>query len=103
MLDKVSRLFGFTISDLKALAYQLAKKINKLNPFSAAKGRTGKDWFLGFMKLHPEFAIRKPESISAARSSGFNKVAVNILFNQLGGRIKLDHYLRQKKKLRTTN
>ncbi|GBP86806.1 hypothetical protein EVAR_99886_1 [Eumeta japonica] len=74
IIDMESRLYGLTTKDLKALAYNLAVKNNKPHPFNVQKQEAGKDWVQGFLNRHPELSIRKPESTSAARAAGFNKV-----------------------------
>lgn len=84
LLEMEERLYGLTVKDLKALVYQLAIKNNKPNPFNAEKKEAGREWINGFLKRHPELSIRKPENTSAARASGFNKVAVEKFFNFLG-------------------
>lgn len=84
LLEMEERLYGLTIKDLKSLVYQLAIKNNKPNPFNTEKEEAGREWINGFLKRHPELSIRKPENTSAARASGFNKVAVEKFFNFLG-------------------
>ncbi|KAF2884832.1 hypothetical protein ILUMI_21341 [Ignelater luminosus] len=55
------RLFGWTTSELKKLAYELAVRNNKQNKFS-----------------------EEPENTSAARAAGFNRVSVGRFFELLG-------------------
>ncbi|KAG5865850.1 hypothetical protein JTB14_035343 [Gonioctena quinquepunctata] len=40
----------------------------------------GIEWMRSFMERHPELSYRKPENISIARTSGFNKSNVEIFF-----------------------
>lgn len=84
ILEMEERLYGLTVKDLKELVYKLAIKNNKPNPFNAEKEEAGREWMNGFLKRHPELSIRKPENTSAARASGFNKVAVEKFFNFVG-------------------
>ncbi|XP_021190238.3 tigger transposable element-derived protein 6 [Helicoverpa armigera] len=84
LLEMEERLYGLTVKDVKTLVYQLANKNNKPNPFNDEKKEAGREWINGFLKRHPELSIRKPENTSAARASGFNKVAVEKFFNFLG-------------------
>lgn len=77
------RLFGFTISDLRAMAFELAER-NKLdNNFNKDKKRAGKCWYYSFLKRNPELALRTPEATSLARAMGFNRVSVAKYFELL--------------------
>lgn len=92
ILDMETRLYGLTAKDLRALAYNLAVKNNKVHPFNVQKQEAGKDWFQGFLNRHPDLSIRKPESTSAARAAGFNRIVVDNFFNFLGN-IYDEHHL----------
>lgn len=83
IVDMESRLFGLTTRDVKMLAYQLAIR-NKAHPFKEEMSMAGRDWLSGFLKRHPQLTIRKPESTSAARAAGFNKVVVADFYKLLG-------------------
>jgi len=72
-----ARLFGLTNLELRGLAFQLAEKNNLKHPFQKDNLKAGKDWLYGFMKRHTDLSLRQPEATSAARASGFNKVAVS--------------------------
>lgn len=84
IIDMESRLFGLTTRDVKVLGYQLAIRNGKAHPFKEHMSMAGRDWLYGFLKRHPELAIRKPESTSAARAAGFNKVVVADFYKLLG-------------------
>lgn len=84
IVDMESRLFGLTARDVKVLAYQLAIRNGKAHPFKECMNMAGRDWLVGFLKRNPQLAIRKPESTSAARAAGFNKVNVSNYFQLLG-------------------
>jgi hypothetical protein len=43
----------------------------------------GKDCLSGFVKRNPSLSLRKPEETSLSRASGFNKIAVENVFNLL--------------------
>lgn len=77
------RLFGLTAKELRSLAFQLALRNDRDNPFNKEEEMAGEDWLKGFMTRHPEISLRKPESTSAARAMGFNKVAVSNFFSLL--------------------
>jgi hypothetical protein len=63
----------------------LAYKNGKYHPFNKEKGGSRYGLVRDFIKRHPDLFLRKPESTSAARGMGFNKVAVTKFIEQLGG------------------
>ncbi|CAK9832694.1 hypothetical protein ANTRET_LOCUS9486, partial [Anthophora retusa] len=79
-----ARLFGLNSTELRQLAYQMAVRNRKKNNFNKNSGMAGRDWLNGFLKRHKDLSIRKPEATSAARASGFNKVAVQAFFKLIG-------------------
>lgn len=76
-------LYGFTIPDIRRLAFQLAEKHKLRHPFNTQKKIAGKKWFYAFMRRHPELALRQPESTSLARARGFEKEKVMQFFDIL--------------------
>ena len=42
-----------------------------------------RDWLLGFMKRHPQLAIRQPEATSLGRATSFNAHNVSKFFENL--------------------
>lgn len=83
ILDLEVRFFGVTISDLRSLAYSLAKKNEIPNNFNKETRMAGLDWVAGFRNRHPEISLRKPEQTSAARAQAFNKHNVTKFFSIL--------------------
>ncbi|KAJ8943765.1 hypothetical protein NQ318_011977 [Aromia moschata] len=81
--DMQKRLFGFTMKELRRLAYQLAARNGCEHPFNEHIEMAGEDWAQSFMKRHPELSLRKPEATSGARAMGFNRVAVAQFFTLL--------------------
>jgi len=81
------RLFGFTASELRKLAYQYAEVNNLQHDFNDDRKEAGKEWFYSFMSRHPELSVRTPENTSAARASAFNPVTVSKFFDLLEGEI----------------
>ncbi|XP_055863191.1 uncharacterized protein LOC129922189 [Biomphalaria glabrata] len=75
-------LFGLTRNDIRCLAYQIAEKNGLSHRFNKTEGMAGKDWFRDFKKRH-NLSLRQPEATSLARSTGFNKIAVNRFFDKL--------------------
>lgn len=78
-----SRLFGFTMRELRKFVYQLAVANGVANRFSKDTQMAGPDWMEHFLRKHPTITLRKPEATSGARAMGFNKVAVNQFFGLL--------------------
>nr|CAH7724700.1 unnamed protein product [Callosobruchus chinensis] len=77
------RLFGLTPYDLRHLAFRLAE-MNGIKQLFSRKKSGGKGLAIHFLKRHRDLSLRKPESTSAARAMGFNKVAVSKFFQLLG-------------------
>ena len=75
---------GLSAKSARKLAYQFAIKANKSFPSNWEKNKSaGKDWLSGFLKRFPELALRKPEAISLARATSFNKTNVSSFFDKL--------------------
>ena len=81
--DMESRLFGFTMIELRKFVYQLAVANGVSNRFSEGTQMAGPGWMEHFLRKHPTITLRKPEATSGARAMGFNKVAVNQFFGLL--------------------
>ena len=65
-------LFGLTTADFKKLAFDVAEKLNIEHPFNKDSKKAGRDWLSGFLRRHPELAVRHPEPTSMNRAVGFN-------------------------------
>src|SRR6218665_2166148 len=88
-----SRFFGITFLDLRRLAFQLAERDNISHQFNKSKGLAGKKWVRLFMKRQPSLSLRRPEATSYARTTGFNKPAVQKFFclpTEIVDKYKLD-------------
>lgn len=83
MRDLDSRLMPLAKTEFLKLAYDLAEALKLPHRFNKEKKMAGKDFYMSFMKRHPELAYRKPQSTSLMRCVGFNKPQVNRFFNQL--------------------
>lgn len=80
-------MFGLTIDDVRKLAYDIMKAL-KAHPhipsrFNQETGMAGYKWYYAFKKRYPELSLRQPESVSLARSKGFNRENVYEFFNLL--------------------
>ncbi|GBP38960.1 hypothetical protein EVAR_95579_1 [Eumeta japonica] len=83
VLTMESKFYGLTRSDLRRMAYMLAKRNNLPNPFQES-GLAGKTWLRLFLKRHKDkLSVRKPTGTSFARAFGFNKDNVNNFFQLL--------------------
>ncbi|KAJ8974978.1 hypothetical protein NQ317_013486 [Molorchus minor] len=80
ILSMEARLFGFTLNDLRSLAFQLAFRNNLPHQFNIEKKKAGKAWLYGFLSRHPNVRLRTPEPTSLARAIGFNRPAVEKYF-----------------------
>lgn len=83
MKDLDSRLMPLSKSEFLKLAYDLAENLGLKHRFNIEKKMAGKDFYISFMKRHPELSYRKPQSTSLMRCVGFNKPQVERFFNQL--------------------
>ena len=83
ILDYEARLFGLTVLDIRRLVYDYCEKNDIKNNFSHTYQCAGEDWARAFIARHPNLSIRKPESVSIFRASGFNKEKVNRFYNVL--------------------
>ncbi|XP_055642344.1 uncharacterized protein LOC129779099 isoform X2 [Toxorhynchites rutilus septentrionalis] len=83
LLEMERRFFGMTWTDLKRLAFQLARSNNLPSTFNGDEEMAGKKWLKLFMARNPTLSFRKPESTSIARVRGFNRESVNYFFDLL--------------------
>ncbi|KAF0754293.1 HTH psq-type domain-containing protein, partial [Aphis craccivora] len=83
LLHLESLFFGFTINDIRKLAYDIAEKFLLIHNFNKEKKIAGKKWFYGFMKRNPQLCLRQPKASSMARAKGFNKKNVMDFFDIL--------------------
>lgn len=86
------KLFGLTRTDLRNMAFLLAKKNNIPNPFETL-GTAGKGWLKLFIKRHKNvISFRKPTGTSVARAKGFTKRNVQRFFTLLKEQMELHRY-----------
>ncbi|KAB0790631.1 hypothetical protein PPYR_14933 [Photinus pyralis] len=80
ILAMENRLFGFTLKDLRKMAFDLAVRNKLTHQFNMEKKAAGKTWLYQFLKRHPKLSLRTPEPTSIARAIGFNRSAVQKFF-----------------------
>ena len=83
ILEMEDRLYGLTISDVRAVVYEFCKKNNIANKFSEKDQKAGKKWMRRFLKRHPNLSLRKPEPTSIQRAIGFNRSKVDRFYEVL--------------------
>ena len=77
--NKEGRVYGLTTTDVRHLAYEIAKKLNINHCFSKSTKIAEVDWFKGFLNRYPNLSIRVPTVINLSCAIVFNRVKV-ILF-----------------------
>ncbi|XP_063220582.1 uncharacterized protein LOC134529986 [Bacillus rossius redtenbacheri] len=84
-LLKCSKMYyGLTTKDCRHLAYEMANVNGITCPKNwEEKHLAGIDWFSNFMKRHPDISLRSPETCSLSRATSFNKMNVNLFFDNL--------------------
>ena len=75
---------GLSLKELRALAYEYAKKIGISYPYSWDENQeASSDWQLNFMKRHSNLSLRKPQQTSQKRATAFCKENVDAFFTNL--------------------
>lgn len=82
LLHMEANFYGFTLGDLKRMAFQLANKNNIPHPFK--QGEAGRSWVDLFLNRHnDQLSLRKPCGTSFSRALGFNEENVGTFFKLL--------------------
>ncbi|CAH2013916.1 unnamed protein product [Acanthoscelides obtectus] len=82
LLIMEQKFYGYTIRDLRRMAYQIAIRNHLETPFN--RNEAGRSWVDLFLNRHKEhLSIRKPCGTSFSRALGFNKENVQSFFNML--------------------
>jgi len=84
LLEASSLHHGLSVKAARCLAFDFASanKIDMPNNWVLDQ-KAGEDWMYGFMARHQHLSLRKPEPISLARATGFNRTTVSIYFDKL--------------------
>lgn len=69
--DMEGRLFGLSMKDFRALAFQLAEKNNLAHPFNKHLKMAGEDWMHQFLLRHPDLNVRKPDATEVAQDKSW--------------------------------
>lgn len=76
--------YGLSKIKTRQIAFQFALANNKKMPKKWLDMKlAGIDWLRGFLERNPELSVRKPEAISLARATSFNKKNVFDFFDNL--------------------
>lgn len=77
--------YGMNKKEMRRLAYQFAKENDVKYPETWDENHlAGCAWLRGFLKKYSnQICLRKPEATSLARSTSFNRVNVQLFFNNL--------------------
>lgn len=82
LLHMEEKFYGFTLGDLRRMAFQLASKNGIEHPFK--EGAAGRAWVDLFLQRHKQtLSLRKPCGTSFSRALGFNQENVGIFFKLL--------------------
>lgn len=82
LLYMEAKFYGFTLGDLRRMAFQLAVKNGVNHPFK--EGSAGRSWVDLFLQRHKDtLSLRKPCGTSFSRALGFNKENVSAFFQLL--------------------
>ncbi|XP_021695334.1 uncharacterized protein LOC110675220 [Aedes aegypti] len=74
--------YGLSFMDLRRSVFQYAEANNIRHGFNPESKLAGKEWALSFMRRH-NLSLRTPQQTSLARMMGFNRVQLDIFFNNL--------------------
>lgn len=89
ILDFEKQGVGLSVMEIREIAFEYAEKFDLDHPFDQNNKRAGEDWWQGFYKRNKDkISIRKPESLSLARSRGMNREAIKKYFGLLEGQLK---------------
>ena len=85
LLKALSMYFGFSLQEIKRLAYEYGNKLDvNMPPRWTEIGMAGKDEPGSFLLRHPKLTLRSPEVTSLSRATSFNRHNVKcFLFENL--------------------
>jgi len=84
LLKAAKHNYGLSRSATRSLAYDFAVANSQNWPASwDREQKAGKEWYIRFMKRHPDLSLRKPEATSLARCTSFNRHNVGEFYSNL--------------------
>ncbi|PSN40164.1 hypothetical protein C0J52_14094 [Blattella germanica] len=87
------RYLGITKYDIRTMAFQLAKRKNLTNNFSALRGAAGKDWMHSFLNRHSnKISIRTVSVTTLSKTKGLCKKDAIAFFDLLGSEFENHSY-----------
>ncbi|CAH2095091.1 unnamed protein product [Euphydryas editha] len=82
--DCALMFYGLTVKECRKVSYEMAMRNGIKMPSSWKRDKlAGLEWFRFFKKRHPDISVKKPETVSLARATSFNRETVAIFFNNL--------------------
>lgn len=99
IVNMASHGFALSARDIKKIAYSFAIQQNIPHTFNNEKKMAGQDWFLSFMKRHPELALRKAQGLSTARAKGMTRQECDKYFELLGKVLRENNLLNAPQKI----
>lgn len=75
--------YGLTPLQLRKAAFEFAEKNSIKYNFNLHTRLAGIDWIYSFLKRNSSISVRKSESTSLARITGFNREEVGLFFQNL--------------------
>lgn len=97
--NMASQGFALSTPDIKKLAYSFAVQKKIPHNFNNEQRKAGHDWFLSFMKRHPELAVRKAQGLSTARAKGMTRDECAKYFKLLGDVLRENNLLNTPQKI----
>ncbi len=82
LADLDNRFYGLTLQQMRSLVYEFADRNHIPHPFNREVRMAGIDWTRSFRQRHG-LSLRTPQKTSIARIAGFNKMQVDLFFDNL--------------------
>lgn len=93
ILKCMDHYYGLSITELRQLAFQFAKKLKVSYPAAwNEEMRAGRTWYYMFMKRHRELTLRMPEQTSINRVRSFCKANIGMFFKNFGQLMDVHHF-----------
>lgn len=80
--------YGLTYTKVRKLAFDYANRLKSPSRKWPKNEIAGIDWLYGFMQLHPNLTLRRPQSMSIGRANAINKQNVTLFLKNFEGRAR---------------